>query len=52
MKIWLYNHLVYPVKQLLPFTYRSHYHQDGVPHFSVWKMWLGRVFDHEDMTIS
>jgi hypothetical protein len=37
------------LRQLLPLTYRSHYVQDGRRHLAVWRMWLGHVFDHEDV---
>lgn len=40
------------LKQLLPFTYRSHFKtEDGNKHFSVWRMWFGRVFEYEDHVI-
>ncbi len=45
------NKIIWRVKQLLPLTYRSRYSVDGQPHFSVWNMWLGRVFNHEDFLI-
>lgn len=37
------------LRQLLPLTYRSHYEQDGKKHFTVWRMWLGKCFDQEDV---
>lgn len=40
------------LRQLLPLTYRSHYRTDDVRHFAVWRMWFGRVFDHEDVVIA
>lgn len=39
-------------RQLLPLTYRSHYHADGQQHFTVWRMWLGRVFDIDDVVVA
>lgn len=40
-------------KQLLPRTYRSHFTDgEGRKHFSVWKMFLGRVYDSEDVMIA
>ena len=40
------------LKQLVPLTYRSRYRdQEGHPHFAVWRMWLGRVFDKDDVAI-
>lgn len=44
--------LVWYVKQLVPLTYRTHYgDQDGVRHFCVWKMWLGRCYAIDDVVI-
>lgn len=41
------------LRQLLPLTYRTTYWTtDGARHFAVWRMWFGRVFDHEVMTIT
>jgi hypothetical protein len=37
------------LRQLLPLTYRT---GDGAPRFAVWKMWLGRVFAHDDVAIA
>lgn len=40
--------MIWRLRQLLPLTYRSHYRDaDGVHWFAVWKMWFGRVFQHE-----
>ena len=40
------------IRQLLPLTYRSHYRDsDNQYHFSVWNMWFGKVFNHEDYVI-
>ncbi len=40
------------LKQLLPLTYRSHYTDgEGRPHFEVWQMWLGKVFNYEDVIL-
>ncbi len=36
-------------KQLFPLTYRTRYEEDGVRHFCVWRMWLGRCFDIDDV---
>ena len=44
-KIWVF-------KQMLPLTYRSHYEtSDKKKMFSVWRMWFGKVFDHESFEI-
>lgn len=41
------------LRQLLPLTYRTTYATtDGTKHFAVWRMWLGRVFDHDEVTIA
>jgi len=32
------------VKQLLPLTYVSRYHQEGRWKLAVWKMWFGRCY--------
>jgi hypothetical protein len=47
--------LVYPlyywVHQLFPFTYRSRYSIKGRKHFTVWRMWMGRCFDIDDVRV-
>jgi hypothetical protein len=36
--------------QLLPLTYRTYYgDEDGLIHFSVWRMWFGRCFAIDDV---
>ena len=40
------------LRQLLPLTYRSHYAESGARHFVVWRMWLGRCFDVDDVLIA
>lgn len=40
------------LKQLLPLTYRSHYEADGAQHLAVWKMWMGRCYNVEDVTLA
>lgn len=45
------NKLQWRLRQLLPLTYRSHYTVDGDKHFCVWNMWLGRVFNCEDVIV-
>ena len=45
--------MIWYLKQLLPFTYRSKYGTaDGKKHFSVWNMWFGKVFNHEDVVVA
>lgn len=39
------------LRQLLPLTYRSHYTHDGIKMFSVWNMWMGKVYNHDSMAI-
>jgi hypothetical protein len=43
--------LVWYLKQLLPFTYRTYYKENDQRHFVVWRMWLGRSFDIDDVMI-
>lgn len=38
-------------KQLLPLTYRTTYTEDGQRHFTVWRMWMGRCFDIDDVIV-
>lgn len=40
------------LKQLLPLTYRTTYEQDGKPHFTVWKMWMGRCYNIDDVIVA
>lgn len=52
MKWWFKNKVLYWLKQLLPMTYLSHYHDsDGRARFAVWRMWLGRVYASEDYQV-
>ena len=45
--------IIWHFRQLLPLTYRSHYaDSDGVNHFCVWNMWLGRCYNVEDVVVS
>jgi hypothetical protein len=46
------SRIVWTVKQLFPLTYRSHYAENGQKMFSVWRMWFGKVFDHEKMAVN
>lgn len=43
--------LIWAFKQLLPRTYRTRYWKNGQEHFCVWRMWLGRCFDIEDVIV-
>jgi len=45
---WFY----YWAHQLFPFTYRSRYSIRGRKHFTVWRMWLGRCFDIDDVIVT
>lgn len=45
------SRLVWYLKQLFPLTYRTTYTEAGVRHFTVWRMWLGRCFDVDDVVI-
>lgn len=44
--------IVWLLRQLLPLTYRSHFHIEGQHYFAVWRMWLGRTFDMEYLQIA
>lgn len=47
------NRARWRLKQLLPLTYRTTYGtEDGAQHFAVWRMWFGRVFAHDEVTIA
>jgi len=47
------NKIQWRLKQLFPLTYRSHYRDSSNrKRFSVWKMWLGRVYKAEDYVVS
>lgn len=39
------------LKQLFPLTYRTTYIENGQRHVCVWKMWLGRCFDVDDVVV-
>ena len=39
------------LKQVLPFTYRSEYKEEGKYKFSVWNMWLGKSFNIQTFEI-
>jgi hypothetical protein len=43
------DRVLWHLKQLLPLTYRTWYAEQGVWHFTVWRMWLGRCFDITDV---
>lgn len=43
--------IVWILRQLFPLTYRTVYVQDGRKHFVVWRMWLGRCFDIDDVVV-
>jgi hypothetical protein len=46
------NKIIWYIKQLLPLTYRTHYHDErGFRHFCVWNMWFGRSFNIDDVII-
>lgn len=45
--------LLWIVRQSLPLTYRSHYHNsEGEKLFAVWRMWFGRVFDYDCVKVA
>ncbi len=45
--------MIWYLRQLFPLTYRTYYDDEkGASHFVVWRMWLGRCFDIDDVLIS
>jgi len=44
--------LIWTIKQLFPLTYRSRYEANGERRFCVWRMWMGRCFDIDDMEVT
>lgn len=47
------NRIIWHLRQLLPLTYRTQYGNpaDDTRHFVVWRMWLGRCFDVDDVVV-
>lgn len=44
--------LIWTCKQAIPLTYRSHYSDsNGDKHFCVWQMWMGKVFNVDDVIV-
>lgn len=43
---------VWYLRQLFPLTYRTTYGENGQRHFCVWRMWLGRCYDIDDVVIA
>ncbi len=46
------NRITWYMRQLLPLTYRTTYIEGGVKHYTVWRMWFGRCFDIDDVTVA
>lgn len=46
------SNLIWYLKQLLPFTYRSTFYENGDRHFCVWNMWMGHCYNIEDYVIN
>lgn len=40
------------LKQLLPLKYDSYYKVEGKKYLSIWRMWLGRSFNHRAFEIN
>ena len=52
MRSAMRGRIVWHLRQLLPLTYRSRYRDEaGRRHFCVWKMWMGRCFEVEDVVV-
>lgn len=47
---WL-SRLVWLLRQLLPFTYRTRYGDAAGQHYTVWRMWFGRCFGIDDVLV-
>jgi len=43
---------IWYLKQLVPLTYRSRYSDARGKHLCVWRMWMGRCFDVDDVVIA
>lgn len=47
------SRIVWLLRQALPLTYRTRYRDPrGRQHFCVWRMWLGRSFDVDDVVVA
>lgn len=47
-----WSRFVWMLRQLLPLHYRTMYRDEtGTRHYAVWRMWLGRVFAHDDVLV-
>lgn len=44
--------MMWYLKQLWPCTYRTNYIENETRHFVVWRMWMGRCFDIDDVVIA
>jgi hypothetical protein len=44
--------ILWCLKQLLPFEYRTTYTENGERHFTVWRMWFGRCFHIDDVVFT
>lgn len=44
MKPETYNRYIWPLKQLLPFKYKTEYIEDGKSYITKWRMWMGKCF--------
>lgn len=44
--------MIWYLKQLLPLTYRTWYRENGVQHFCVWNMWMGRCYNIDDVVVN
>lgn len=43
---FLFNENVIQMKPIIPRTYYNRYRHDGDTYLSIWRQWLGRVWDH------
>jgi hypothetical protein len=44
--------MMWYLRQIIPLTYRARYIKKGRRHFVVWRMWLGRCFDIDDVRVA
>jgi hypothetical protein len=44
--------IIWCIKQLFPFWYKTHYAIGKEEHFAVWQMWLGKCFNVTDVKLA
>lgn len=51
MKTWIYNNIIWYLKQLFPFSYNTTFRSDGHKYVTVWNMWLGRCYNIKEWKV-